>query len=110
MKPWNILILSVVLAGLPAGTATAHKVTLFAYVESGKIHTESFFPDGKPVAGGKLQVFDSRDVLLVEGTTDAQGRFSFAIPAVDDLIIVLDASMGHKTRFKLKQAEVEAGK
>jgi nickel transport protein len=110
MKAWNILILSAVLAGWLAGTALAHKVTLFAYVEGGKVFTESFFPDGRPVAGGKLQVFDGAEKLLLEGVTDAKGLFSFAIPKVDDLTIVLDASMGHKTSFKLKKAEVEAGK
>ena len=93
MKTWRILILSVGLAGLLAGTALAHKVTLFAYVE-----------------GGKVLVYDSQEKLLLEGLTDKAGLFSFAIPKVDDLTIVLDATMGHKNSFKLKKAEVEAGK
>ena len=42
--------------------------------------------------------------------TDKAGLFGFAIPKVDDLTIVLDATMGHKNSFKLKKAEVEAGK
>jgi len=110
MKTWKILILSVGLAGLLAGMALAHKVTLFAYVEGGKIYTESFFPDGRPVDGGKVLVYDSQEKLLLEGLTDKAGLFSFPIPKVDDLTIVLDATMGHKNNFKLKKAEVEAGK
>jgi len=92
------------------GTALAHKVNLFAYVEAGKVHTESYFPDGRPVEDGKVLVYDSGDALLLEGRTDQEGLFSFPIPKVDDLKIVIDASMGHKNSFELKKVEVEAGK
>jgi nickel transport protein len=46
----------------------------------------------------------------LEGVTDKEGLFSFDIPKVDDLTIVIDATMGHKNSFKLKKSEVEAGK
>jgi len=92
------------------GTAAAHKVNLFAYAEAGRIFTESYFPDGRAVEGGKVRVYDSRNRLLIEGTTDKEGLFSFEIPEIDDLTIVLDATMGHKASFTLKKAEVEAGK
>lgn len=95
---------------LAGGTALAHKVNLFAYAEGGKIYTESYFPDGRPVEGGKVLVYDSRDNLLLEGVTDKEGLFRFNIPKVDDLTIVIDASMGHRNSFKLKKSEVEAGK
>lgn len=93
-----------------SGTARAHKVNLFAYVEGGRIYTESYFPDGIPVESGKVLVYDSQEKLLVEGVTDKAGLFSFAVPKVDDLTIVIQASMGHKNSFKLNKAEVEAGK
>ena len=104
---------SVILAAavfILAGTAMAHKVNLFAYVEGGKIYTESYFPDGRPVENGKVKVYDSSKKLLIEGVTDKEGLFSFDIPKIDDLTIVLDATMGHKNSYKLKKAEVEAGK
>nr|CBX26856.1 hypothetical protein N47_A08850 [uncultured Desulfobacterium sp.] len=90
--------------------AMAHKVNLFAYAEGGKIFTESYFPDGRPVEGGKVLVFDGHNTKLLEGKTDDKGLFSFSIPKVDDLNIVIEASMGHKNNYKLKKAEVEAGK
>ena len=104
-----VLIITVVLL-LGSGSALAHRVNLFAYAESGKIYTESYFPDGRPVEGGKVLVYDSKENLLLEGVTDEGGLFSFDIPKVDDLTIVIDASMGHKNSYKLKKAEVEAGK
>jgi nickel transport protein len=93
-----------------SGTALAHKVNLFAYAEAGKVYTESYFPDGRPVEGGKVLVYDSQNNLLLEGVTDKKGLFSFAIPKVDNLTIVIEATMGHKNSFKLKKADVEAGK
>lgn len=95
---------------LLAGNALAHKVNLFAYVNGGKIYTESYFPDGKPVVGGKILVYDSLNNLLLEGITSSEGMFNFTVPKTDDLTIVIEASMGHKNQYKLKKAEVEAGR
>lgn len=110
MKIMKYVVMVTVLIVLVSGTALAHKVNLFAYAEGGKIYTESYFPDGKPVAGGKVLVYDSQDQLIVEGVTDNEGFFNFAIPKIDAFNIVIDATMGHKNSFRLKKAEVEAGK
>ncbi|MBF0507316.1 MAG: carboxypeptidase regulatory-like domain-containing protein [Deltaproteobacteria bacterium] len=91
---------------LCAGPAYAHKVNIFAYVENGKIYTESYFPDGKKVEFGTIQVFDSQNQKLAEGKTDKEGKFSLPIPKKDDLTIVIDASMGHKNKFLLKKSEL----
>jgi len=110
MKTLNCLLVMAFVSLLFSGTALAHKVNLFAYVEGGKIYTESYFPDGRPVKGGKVLVYDSEDNLLLEGVTDKEGLFNFDIPKVDDLNIVIEATMGHKNSFKLKETEVEEGK
>ena len=110
MRIIKYALIAAFVALLGSGTALAHKVNLFAYAEGGKIYTESYFPDGKPVEGGKVLVYDSKDNLLLEGVTDKEGLFNFDIPKVDDLTIVIDATMGHKNSFKLKKSEVEGGK
>lgn len=110
MKIMNYLLIPAFVLLLFSGTALAHKVNLFAYAEAGKVYTESYFPDGRPVEGGKVLVYDSQDNLLLEGVTDKEGLFSFPVPKVDDLTIVIEATMGHKNSFKLKKADVEAGK
>ncbi len=102
--------LSLLLVLLLAAPALAHKVNLFAYLERGVVYTESYFPDGSPVAGGKVLVYDSDKSLLLEGKTDSKGLFSFAVPKVDALDIVIEASMGHRNSYRLKRAEVEAGR
>jgi nickel transport protein len=110
MKTMNYLLVALLAVLLFSTAAMAHKVSLFAYVEGGKVYTESYFPDGSPVEGGKVLVYDSQDKLLLQGKTDKEGLFSFDVPKVDDLTIVIEATMGHKNSFKLKKAEVEAGK
>jgi len=110
MKHVNCLLAVLFVVLSASGPALAHKVNLFAYAEGGTIFTESYFPDGKAVEKGTVLVYDSKDQLLVEGKTDTEGLFSFEIPKIDDLKIVIDAGMGHKNSFVLKKAEVEARK
>jgi nickel transport protein len=110
MKYVNCLLAVLFVVLSATGPALAHKVNLFAYAEGGTIFTESYFPDGRPVEGGKVLVYDSKDKLLLEGVTDTEGFFNFEIPKADDLNIVIEATMGHKNSFTLKKAEVEAGK
>jgi len=110
MKGVNCLLAVFFVVLLASGPALAHKVNLFAYAEGGTVFSESYFPDGRAVEGGKVLVYDSKDHLLLEGKTDTQGLFNFEIPKNDDLKIVIDAGMGHKNSFVLKKAEVEAGK
>lgn len=88
-------------------SALAHKVNIFAYAENGTVYTESYFPDGKKVEEGAVEVFTKAGKKVVDGKTDREGRFSFPVPAEkDDLNIVLNASMGHKTSFLLKKSEL----
>ena len=84
----------------------AHKVNLFAYVEGETVYVESYFPDGRAVANGKIEVFDADKTLLLEGRTDSEGLFHFLIPKYDSLSIVLDASMGHKTTYQINRQEL----
>jgi len=100
------MVLVVALLDLHAGQAWAHKVNVFAYVEGGKVFTESYFPDGKKVEGGTIEVRDASGTKLLEGKSDSQGLFSFPIPKKEDLTIILDATMGHKNSFVLKKSEM----
>lgn len=82
-------------------SAFAHKVNIFAYMEGDTVYTESYFPDGKKVKGGKVEVCDSDGKRLLEGITDSEGRFNFKFPKKDDLKIVINASMGHRNSYVL---------
>jgi nickel transport protein len=84
----------------------AHKVNVFAYVEDGKVYTESYFNDGSPCKNAKIEVYDKADAKLLEGTTDEKGFFVFPVPKRDDLRIVLIASMGHRAETTLTADEI----
>ena len=99
---WAILFLLGAL--LLARPALAHKVNIFAYVDGEKVYSESYFPNGQPVVGARVQVFNSGGDSLLQGVTDADGRFDFALPGDGDMLLEVDAGMGHKNRFLLKNA------
>ena len=101
---WLAVLL--VAGNLLAPGAWAHKVNLFAYVEGETVYTESYFPDGKKVSGGTIEVLDANGTKILEGKTDAQGTFNFSLPKKEDLTIRLDATMCHKNSFILKKSEM----
>lgn len=94
----GLLLLSLL---LPA-PAWAHKVNLFAFVESGVVYCESYFADGRPVIEGKILVYDNKEQLLKEGRSDRQGQWQFELPQQDDLVLVVEAGMGHRGEYRLQ--------
>ncbi len=103
-----IIALSVSLLVLSVTSAHAHRVNIFAYAEGNTVMTESFFSGGKPAMNSKVEVFDSSGKKLLEGKTDNEGIFSFAIPARDDLKIVVYAGEGHRSEYIVKKSELPA--
>jgi nickel transport protein len=88
--------------------ALAHRVLVFAFAEGTMIHTESKFVGSGPVQKGEVQVQDKKTgQVILTGTTNDQGKFSFKIPSEAvagrlDLLIVVGASMGHQGEWLLK--------
>jgi len=90
--------------------ALAHKVMIFAWVEEDTVFTESKFSGGKKAINAPVVIFDKDGKKLLEGKTDNKGEFSFKIPKVSDLRIVLNAAMGHKAEWTVTESEIrEAG-
>ncbi len=102
----GLIFLILMIGAVTTPAAFAHKVNIFAYVEGDTVYTESYFPDGKKVKGGLIEVYDSQEQKLLEGRTDKDGQFSFKPPGRDDLKIVLIASMGHKNSYSLSADEL----
>ncbi|MFH1136264.1 MAG: hypothetical protein V1816_09275 [Pseudomonadota bacterium] len=115
MSPWPdkscrllgvIFMFAAVLVAVAPSPARAHKVYLFAWVEGNNVQTESYFSKSRKVQGGVIKVFDSKGALVLRGTTDDQGNFSFPVPGKDDLRIEVEAGMGHKGDFTLTAGEL----
>lgn len=109
MKPFA-LILAALLLSLSAAPALAHKINLSTRAEQGVVHTRSTFHGGKPVPNGKIQVFDDRKNLLLEGRTDGQGAFEFTLPAGEGFEIVVNDGMGHRSTIRLNSQGLKEGK
>jgi nickel transport protein len=84
----------------------AHRVNVFAWIEGDTIYTESYFQDGGAVHEGSIQVLDSSGNIVHRGVTNEEGMYSFTVPLVDDLTIVLDASMGHRATFEIDKKDL----
>lgn len=82
-------------------SVSAHKVTIFAWVDGDTVYTQSKFSGGKRVKNAPVLVYDPKDVLLLEGKTDKNGMFSFKIPQKTSLKIVLKASMAHMAVWQI---------
>jgi len=103
---YGLITVSSILISLTSN-AYAHGVNVFAYVEGGIIYTESYFTDGKRVINGKIYVYDSEGNIVNTGRTNRNGEYSFKITRVDDLTVVLDATMGHRAELKISRDELE---
>lgn len=90
---------------ISAGSAFAHKVSVFAYSDGNTVHVEGYFADGAGCKNCAVAAFDKgTGEKLVEGKTDQEGMFSFPAPTAAGLKtvkIVLDAGMGHGGQFIL---------
>lgn len=92
---------------LAASPVMAHKVTVFAWVEGGTVHTESKFSGGRQAKGARIEVYNQAGEKLLEGRTDDQGRFDFEPPGPEALRIVLVAGAGHRNEWRLAAEEFD---
>lgn len=86
--------------------AQAHRVNVFAWVEGDRIYTTAKFSGGKVAQGSRVEVYDSQKQLLLEDQTDSHGAFSFPVPKIDNLEIIVDAGTGHRGSWQIKKGEL----
>ncbi|MBW2620366.1 MAG: hypothetical protein JRC56_03410 [Deltaproteobacteria bacterium] len=104
-----LFLTSIILTGSHV-PALAHKVMIFAWVEGDTVFTESKFSGGKKAINAPVVIFDKDGKKLLEGKTDNKGEFSFKIPKLTALRIVLNAAMGHKAEWTVPESDIrEAG-
>ena len=109
MGSWRVCLalILLVISGW-SSPALAHKVYVFAWAEQGAVYTESSFGDRK-VTKGSIEVEDMAGNLVTKGITDDEGNFSFKIPGdvSSDLVVKLDASMGHQAVWTVPLKELQ---
>jgi nickel transport protein len=86
--------------------ASAHRVSVFAWVEGDTVYVESKFSGGRRPIESPVEVYDSRGNRLLEGMTDQNGDFHFKVPRKTTLKVVLSAGMGHRAEWVIPENEL----
>lgn len=87
------------------GTAEAHLLKLFAYVEGTHIHGSAYFAGGSGVAGASITVSDANDQLLAQLKTDPQGAFSYNVTTAGEYRLQVDTGEGHRATWRIQSTE-----
>lgn len=105
------LLYTILICFLSYGAA-AHKVNIFAEVDSGIVNISCYYSKGKKVRSGEIKVLETKNGnLIYKGITDESGFLSFKIPEAamkynSDLKIILDAGMGHRAEWNISYKEI----
>ena len=102
---WLFILMAIL--PLSATPVSAHKVTIFAWVDGDMVHTQSKFSGGKKAKNAVVEVYDAQGIKLLEGNTNEAGEFSFKIPQKTALKVVLVAGTGHRGEWILPIEELQ---
>jgi nickel transport protein len=99
---------------LVPGTALAHKVNIYAYVDGKNIVTDCFFSKTDKVHNGLVTITDAQTgAVLATGTTDDKGALTLPVPpqaiaSGHDLKLLLKAGEGHQSDTVIQASEFAA--
>jgi len=102
------LFLTAILAlflGLPQ-VSDAHKINVFAWLEGDQVHVDAYFTKSSKVLYAPVKVLDLRGNLLLSGSTNEQGQWSFYLKELsqlppDGLNVVVEEGSGHRAEYLL---------
>lgn len=100
----SVILFCLILA--VAGLAHAHRTSVYAYVEGGRIKGEGYMPGGGKVSNQPVQLLNAGGKVLAETKTARDGSFSLPVPkGQPPFQLVLNAGAGHRATFDLNPAD-----
>ena len=87
--------------------ALAHNVALWAEVHDNRVWVEAYDSEGMPVPDAQVLVQDPDQKTLLEGRTDAKGKWDFPPPNKNELDLELILDAHHKSKFTLKPEDLK---
>lgn len=113
MSRFLFVIMACCFLGSLPHEALAHRVHAFAWIEGGQVIVDAYYSRSTRVNGGKVEIVDTAiGAVLATGTTDAEGRAVFAVPAEhggQGLTVFVDAGVGHRADWGIAPEELAAG-
>jgi len=101
------LALLLALLLLPASSAFAHKLKVFASAEGRTISGYVYFPGGGRGKGLQVNFLSMDGAPLGKSTSDENGQFTYTATAAVDHRIVVDSNDGHVGEFVVRAAELD---
>ena len=80
----------------------AHGLDLTCTFRGGNVVVEAYFDNGDPATDAAIKLVDSRNATVAEGRTDAEGKWSFSMPAPGNYRVVLDTPDLHRAEKLLE--------
>ena len=97
-----IPLLAMLASPLAPERACAHRLDAEVLVLPGrKLQVESWFSDGYPARGAKVQVFGGQDQLLGEGQLNDQGVLVLPLGDTAPVRVVVSAGAGHRKEITI---------
>lgn len=99
-------VLALAVLAAMSGSASAHRLKVFATSIGESIEGEAYFVGSGPAAGVSVTLRDSADKILKQGETGPDGHFALPASGTGDIIVVVDAQDGHIARFTVAGTEL----
>ena len=78
--------------------ALAHGMGMDVKVKGGTVSMAVYYDDDTPGAGAKVKVFNAAKEVILEGTTDDQGGWSFPAPPPGEYTVRAKTDDGHAAK------------
>lgn len=105
MKRVGTYLALALLAGL--GSALAHSIALWAEVRDNRVWVEAYDTEGNGIREARVLVKDPDGKLLLEGKTDAKGKFDFAPPNKNEMHLELILDEHHKSKATVRAEDLK---
>lgn len=108
MRKWcNAFIqLLVLLCLLVSGTASAHLLKVFAWMEGNQIVGNAYFAGGIAAGGANILVFNNAKQQLITASPNADGSFRVTVPYSAGYDIEANTGDGHVAHWQIPASEV----
>lgn len=86
--------------------ASAHGMILDVTVSGQTVSVALHYDDDTPAAGAAVKVFNAANEVVAEGTTDAQGEWTFPAPPPGEYLVRAKTDDGHAAKQSFTIPEV----